>query len=113
MAMPALQLPRQVPVEDRVIRLEVIVETVQSDIADIKIDLRTLRTELREDIKRLENKTERLEDKMDHLEDKMDCLNSTIHSTRLWAIWLYMGLTAGLFSTLAGGFMWMVSELKP
>jgi len=86
-------------VENRVTRLEVNVEHLRSDVAEIKTDLRGLRTELRADIQRLEEKTDGIKD--------------MIHSTRLWAIWLYMGLAAGLFSAMAGGFMWMVDQLKP
>ena len=42
MAMPALVLEMETPVEERVARLEANVDHMRSDVADIKIDLRRL-----------------------------------------------------------------------
>jgi DNA anti-recombination protein RmuC len=42
MAMPALMLELETPVEERVARLEANVEHIRSDISDVKIDLRRL-----------------------------------------------------------------------
>jgi chromosome segregation ATPase len=42
MAMPALMLELETPVEERVARLEANVEHIRSDISDMKIDLRRL-----------------------------------------------------------------------
>ena len=42
MAVPALMLELEEPVEERVARLEVNVEHIMADVADIKVDLRRL-----------------------------------------------------------------------
>jgi predicted nucleic acid-binding Zn-ribbon protein len=42
MALPALMLEAEDPVEDRVARLEVNVEHIRADVSDIKLDLRRL-----------------------------------------------------------------------
>ena len=42
MAMPALMFEMEMPLEERVARLEANVEHIQSDISDMKIDIRRL-----------------------------------------------------------------------
>jgi uncharacterized membrane protein YjjP (DUF1212 family) len=68
--------------EPRVAKLEADVGHIQADVADIKTDLRDLRT-------------------------KIDGIKDSIHSAKVWALLLYIGLAGSMFLVLAKGFKWL------
>lgn len=86
MGMPALNLARENPMEERMARLEAHVEHLQIDVSEIKGDIR------------------RLDAKID---DKIDGLKDSITSAKLWAFALYLALAATLLAVLARGFKWI------
>jgi phage shock protein A len=96
MAMPALLLESEDPVEERVARLEANVEHIRSDVSDIKVDIR------------------RLGDKIDSVDQKLSAkIDSVVQSIaevrigraldRVW--WLLM--SAALLGIMARAFKWI------
>ena len=102
MALPALKTELENGMEERIARLEVKVEHIQSDVSEIKADIR-----------RLDAKIDGVRDLVGTVKDRILEVKDSVNSLKIWAIWLYMGLAAGLFSAMAGGFMWMADQLKP
>ena len=68
--------------EARIAKLEAHVEHIQSDVSEIKADIRSLR-------------------------DKVDKIKEAIQGAKVWAVLLYVGLTAGLLYAMAKGFKWL------
>ena len=68
--------------EARLAKLEANMEHVQSECADIKADVRSVR-------------------------DKVDDVKDAIASAKVWALVLYIGLSAALLFTMAKGFGWL------
>jgi chromosome segregation ATPase len=64
MAMPALVLETETPVEERIARLEANVDHMRSDVADIKIDLRRLNDKLEDVDKKLTIKIDAVDGKL-------------------------------------------------
>jgi uncharacterized coiled-coil protein SlyX len=64
MALPALKFEMEIPVEERVARIEANVEHIQSDVADTKIDIRRLND-------KIDHVDERLSAKIDAVEQKL------------------------------------------
>jgi chromosome segregation ATPase len=75
MAMPALMLELETPVEERVARLEANVEHIRSDISDVKIDLRRLNDKVesidQKLITRIDGVEQRLSAKIDGVHEKL------------------------------------------
>jgi chromosome segregation ATPase len=75
MAMPALMLELETPVEERVARLEANVEHIRSDISDVKIDLRRLNDKVesidQKLITRIDGVDEKLTTKIDGVEQRL------------------------------------------
>ena len=75
MAMPALKLEAENPVEERVARLEVNVEHILLDVSDIKIDIRRLNDKFDTVEQRLTDKIDgvdqKLSDKIDGVDQKL------------------------------------------
>lgn len=70
------------PVEARIARLESHVEHIQADVSEIKVDLRDMRGDMKE-------------------------IRGEIHSAKIWAVLLYVGLAVILLGTMARGFGWL------
>lgn len=106
MALPAMRLPRENPVEERISRLEANVEHIQRDVTEIKGDIRRLDA-------KIDGLNARLDAKIDAVKDSVAALALTmeksIASAKMWAVGLYVALVAGL----ATGFMWILERLPP
>jgi predicted nucleic acid-binding Zn-ribbon protein len=76
MAMPARKLELEIPVEDRLGKIEAHVEHMRSDISDLKIDVRRLNDKIDAWDKRLSGRIDdvnkRLTSKIDGLKDSME-----------------------------------------
>jgi chromosome segregation ATPase len=129
MAMPALKLELEIPVEERVARLEEKVEHIQSDVSEIKRDLRRLNDKVDDVDKRLgakiddvdkrlnakiDNLDQKLSAKIDSLDQKQVSLALTMEKgfaelkigralDRVW--WLLM--LAALLGVMARAFKWL------
>ena len=107
MAMPALLLESENPVEERVARLEANVEHIRSDISDVKIDIRRLGD-------KVDNMDQRLSAKIDNVDQKLSAkIDSVVQSIaelrigraldRVW--WLLM--SGALLGIMARAFKWI------
>jgi hypothetical protein len=108
MAMPAQMLDLEIPVEERVARLEEKVEHIQSDVSEIKVDLRRLKD-------RVDGGNMRMTTKIDGLDQRQTSLALIVVERafaefrvgraldRVW--WLLM--TAALVGVMARGFKWI------
>jgi hypothetical protein len=118
MAMPALVLEMETPVEERIARLESDADRTRSDIADIKIDLRRLNDKLEALDEKLTAKIsaldQRVSGKMDDLKDSVTSLALTMEKgfaelrtgralDRVW--WLLM--SAALLGVIARAVKWI------
>jgi chromosome segregation ATPase len=72
MAMPALVLKTETPVEERIARLEANSDHMRSDIADMKIDLRRLNDKVEDVDKKLTAKIDGVDEKLTAKIDGMD-----------------------------------------
>ena len=97
--------------EVRVARIESDVEHIKTHTADISAELR--RTNDRIDVtnKRIdearESLTAKIDKRIDDLTGKYDSLKDLIHSSRVWALLLYMTLAGGLLTLIARAFKWI------
>jgi phage shock protein A len=107
MAMPALLLESEDPVEERVARLEVNVEHIRSDISDMKVDIRRLGD-------KIDNVDQKLSAKIDSVDQKLSTkIDSVVQSIaelrigraldRVW--WLLM--SGALLGIMARAFKWI------
>jgi predicted nucleic acid-binding Zn-ribbon protein len=107
MAMCALLLESENPVEERVARLEANVEHIRSDISDMKIDIRRLND-------KIDNVDHKLTDKIDGLKDSVTALALNVEKSfaalniaravdRVW--WLLM--SGALLGIMARAFKWI------
>src|SRR5688572_14133538 len=88
---------REVPMEHRISKLEVHIDHIQNDIAEIKVDIRRL------DVK-FDGKFDKLQDALTQLALRTE--KGFADLTR-WGIGLYIMLVAGM----ATGFMWIIQRL--
>jgi phage shock protein A len=118
MAMPALLLESENPVEERVARLEANVEHIRSDISDMKIDIRRLGDKVDTVDQKLSAKIDTVDQKLSAKIDNMDQkLSTKIDSVvqaiaelrigraldRVW--WLLM--SGALLGIMARAFKWI------
>jgi predicted RNase H-like nuclease (RuvC/YqgF family) len=108
--------------EARIARMESDIGHLREDVADIKQDVRALRGRVDVVEQRLADKIEvgdlRLDGKIDALAQRMDdrfgetnrridVLKDSFHSTRIWALALYIALAGAMLGTMARGFGWL------
>jgi len=103
------------PVESRITRIELDVQHIKADTADLRVELR--RTNDRIDVtnKRIEEVRDSLAAKMEagykELNEKIDDvykeLKDKLHSLTLWALLLYITLAGGLLTVIARAFKWI------
>ena len=72
MAMPALMFELEMPLEERVARLEANVEHIQKDVSDMKIDIRRLGDKIDSVDQKLSAKTESVKDLVTNLAINME-----------------------------------------
>jgi chromosome segregation ATPase len=110
MAMPALKLEAENPVEERVARLEVNVERILLDVSDMKTDIRQLNNKVDAVDKKLSDKI----DGVDSLKDALAALTLRVEKgfadmkashamDRVW--WLLT--CAAMLGVMAHGFKWL------
>ena len=100
MAMPALKLELEMPVEERIARLEANVEHIQTDVAEIKIDIRRLDAEIEAVAKDLTTKYDSLKELMAAMAVTLEKMNSSRAFDRVW--WLLT--LGGVLATMARTF---------
>src|SRR5258707_12810320 len=71
MAMPALMLKLEAPVEERVARLEANVEHIQKDVSDMKIDIRRLGD-------KIDSVDQKLSTKIDGVDQKLSAKTESV-----------------------------------
>ena len=96
--------PMEEPMEARIARIEADVAHLCTDVADIKVDVRTLRDKMDAMAERFDAKFDAMTQRFD---TKLDALKDSIGTAKVWALVLYIALTAGLFGTMARGFDWI------
>lgn len=79
--------------EERIARLEVTVDHIQADVAEMKVDIR-----------RLDAKMDGMKESLDA---KIDAIREALASAKIWALGLYIALAGALFAALARGFGWI------
>jgi chromosome segregation ATPase len=72
MAMPALKIAPEIPVEERIARIEAHTEHMQSDMSEIKSDLRGIRVEVREMDNRLNGQIDEVDKRLGGKIDEVD-----------------------------------------
>jgi predicted RNase H-like nuclease (RuvC/YqgF family) len=107
MAIPALAFELEEPVEERVTKLEVQVEHIQSDISEIKTDIRRLTDKVDAIDVKLTGKIDavdgKLTGKIDNIMEILTSLKVGHAHDRVW--WL---LTCGaMLAVMARGFKWI------
>lgn len=118
MAFPARKFEMEDSVEERLARLEVTTEHIQSDVTEIKKDLKRIDAKIDENTKRLDSKvdesTRRLDAKIDALRDQFSAFEGKMRDSfaslrvgramdKVWAL-LAMGALLGV---MARGFKWI------
>lgn len=125
MAMPAMKLDWERPVEERVARLEANVEHIRSDISEMKTDIRGIRGEMKDirgemkemDLRlsaKIDSSNQQMITRTDNLKDAMTTLALTMEkgfaslrvsrmADRVW--WLLM--SAGLLAVIGRAFKWI------
>ena len=114
MAMPAIRFRENV-MEERIARLEVNVEHIQSDITEMKGDIRRLDTKIDAVKTSLDAKIDavagslntKIDTVAESLNAKIDAVRDSLASAKIWALGLYVALAGALFAALARGFGWM------
>ena len=96
MAMPALKLELEEPVEERLAKLEVNVEYMRADIADMKIDMRRLND-------KIDSVDQKLTGKIDSILQAIAALKVGRAVDRVW--WLLM--SGALLGIMARAFKWI------
>ena len=107
MALPALRFEPENSVEDRMTRLEVNVENIQTYVSEIKTEIRRLDNKIDEVDKRLTGKIEVLDQK---LSEGLDALKAAIADLRVGRandrVW-WLTIAAALIGVMAHGFKWI------
>jgi hypothetical protein len=111
MAMPALKLGLETPVEDRPGKVEAHIEHMRADISDLKVDVRRLNDKLDEVDKRLSGKIDevdkRLTGKIDGLKDSMEKEFRKSDRERLYDRVWFLLIAAAILGVMAHGFQWL------
>jgi len=84
-------------VEARLARVESDVAHLLTDMADVKADVRSLRDRMDDGFSKLNDK----------FEAKFHTLQGSISAAKIWALMLYIALTAATFGTMARVFGWI------
>lgn len=125
MAIPALKIEPEAPLEERVARLEINVEHIQKDVSDMKVDIRRLGDKMdgvdQKLTAKIDGVDQRLTGKIDSLKDVVTALAINMEKQfanveksfgalrtarafdRVW--WLIM--SAGILSIMARAFKWI------
>ena len=83
--------------EARLARVESDVAHLSADMADVKADIRSLRDRMDDGFAKLNDK----------FEAKFQSLQQSISAAKIWALMLYIALTAATFGTMARVFGWI------
>jgi NifB/MoaA-like Fe-S oxidoreductase len=104
MAIPALKIEPEAPLEERFARLEVNVEHIQKDVSDMKVDILTAKIDAFE--QRLTGKIDSLKDVVTalaiNMEKQFGALRTARAFDRVW--WLLM--SAAILSIMGRAFKW-------
>jgi chromosome segregation ATPase len=115
MGMPARKFEfEEVSVEERLGRLELNVEHIQSDVSEMKVDIRRLNDKIDGVDQRLCAKIDAVDQKFttkfDSLKDQISGLALTMEKShsqlRLWAMTLFISMAGGLLTFLARALHW-------
>jgi hypothetical protein len=125
MAMPALKLEMETPVEERVARLEANVDHIQKDVADTKIDIRRLNDKIDSVDQKLstkiDNVDQKLSAKIDGVKDSVTALAinmeksfanvekaiAALHSARAFDRVWWLLMSGALLGVMARAFKWI------
>ena len=104
MGMPARKFDfEEVPVEERLTRLESNVEHIQSDVSEMKVDIRRLND-------KIDGVQDKLTAKFDSLKDQIAGLSLTMEKShsqlRIWAMTFYISMAGGLLTFLGRSLHW-------
>ena len=107
-----LPVKSEPPLEERVARIEAGVEHICREISETKVDIRELRADVKSMDVRLSDKISevdkrlcaRIEEVDRRLSAKIDELIRSLHSAKVWALILYIGLAATLLGAMARGY---------
>ena len=104
MGMPARKFEfEEVPVEERLARLESNVEHIQSDVSEMKVDIRRLND-------KIDGVQEKFIAKFDSLKDQISGLALTMEKShsqlRIWAMTFFISMAGGLLTFLAHSLHW-------
>jgi len=103
MALPALMLEPEAPLEERVARLEANVEHIQKDVSDMKIDIRRLGEKIDSVKDSVTALAINMETKFADIEKSFGALRTARAFDRVW--WLLM--SAALLGLMARAFKWI------
>src|SRR5688572_8419577 len=109
MAMTALKTEREVPVavEERVARLEVSVDHIQSDVSEVKTHIQRLDNKIDEVDKRLSGKSDDLKDALAALALKMEESFAALKVGRaVDKVW-WLTIAGVILGVMARGFEWI------
>ena len=125
MAMPALKLEMEMPVEERVARLEANVDHIQKDVAETRIDIRRLNDKIDSVDQKLSAKIDgvdqRLSAKTDSVKDLVTALAinmeksfanveksiAALHSARAFDRVWWLLMSGALLGVMARAFKWI------
>jgi uncharacterized coiled-coil protein SlyX len=104
MGMPARKFEfEEVPVEERLARLELNVEHIQSDVSEMRVDIRRLND-------RIDAVDQKFTAKFDSLKDQIAGLALTMEKShsqlRLWAMTFFISMAGGFLTFLARSLHW-------
>jgi septation ring formation regulator EzrA len=104
MGMPARKFEfEEVPVEERLARLESSVEHIQSDVSEMKVDIRRLND-------KIDGVDHRLSGKIDSLKDSIAAQSLTMEKSisrlTVWAMTLFISMAGGFLTFLGRSLHW-------
>jgi predicted nucleic acid-binding Zn-ribbon protein len=115
MGMPARKFEfEEVPVEERLARLESKVEHIQSDVSEMKVDIRRLNDKIDGVDQRLSAKIDGVDQKLtakfDSLKDLIAAQSLTMEKSisrlTVWAITLFISMASGFLTFLGRSLHW-------
>ena len=118
MAMPALKLEMEMPVQERAARLEANVDHIQKDVADTRIDIRRLNDKIDSVDQKLSTKIDnvdhKLSAKIDAVKDSVSTLAismekafAALHSARAFDRVWWLLMSGALLGVMARAFKWI------